>query len=377
MGRIKNVFANLGLLVAALMISFVLIEAGLRIFNPIEMRLKGDQIHLPFFKHYEIKVNAGGKLDPVITHTRNSLGFRGQGLPKDWPSRLTILAIGGSTTENFYISDGNTWPELLGGHLKKAFDGVWINNAGLLGHSTYGHIHLVRQYVIGLRPKTALFLIGINDRARTGTTSIEESMGNVRPGIFRKIRAFLFANSELLSLLWNVHRSLKATQAEVTDTEILDFRSLGTQETTPEKEAEMLDYHRAFVDPYRLRVRELVSLAKDNGIVPVLITQPAVFGFGIDDVTGIDLGKARVLSSNGASSWKTLELYNEATREIAAETGVFLVDLGRKLKKSSRYYYDTIHFSNAGAAAAANIIFEELCPYLQKTFPDDSSGSCF
>lgn len=137
------------------MISFVLIEAGLRIFNPVEMRLRGDQVHLPFFKHYEIKVNAGGKLDPVITHTRNSLGFRGQGLPKDWSSRLTILAIGGSTTENFYISDGNTWPELLGGHLKKAFDGVWINNAGLLGHSTYGHIHLVRQYVDRTSPQNS------------------------------------------------------------------------------------------------------------------------------------------------------------------------------------------------------------------------------
>jgi lysophospholipase L1-like esterase len=377
LGRVKNVFTNLGLLVVALMISFVLIEAGLRIFNPIEMRLRGDQIHLPFFKHYEIKVNSGGKLDPIITHTRNSLGFRGKGLPKDWSARLSILAIGGSTTENFFITDGKTWPELLGGHLQDSFKGVWINNTGLLGHSTFGHIHLMRQYVIGLRPKAALFLIGINDKARTGTTSIEESMREVRPGIVRKVRSFLFANSELISLLWNVHRSLKATQAEVTNKEILDFTSLGTQETNPEKEAKILEYHRAFLGSYRLRVRELVSLSKDNGIVPVLITQPAVFGFGIDGATGIDLGKIRALSSNGASSWKELELYNDVTREIAAETGVFLVDLGRKLKKTSRYYYDTIHFSNAGAAAAARIIFEELCPYLQKTFPDDSSGSCF
>jgi hypothetical protein len=138
----------------------------------------------------------------------------------------------------------------------------------------------------------------------------------------------------------------------------------------------MLEYHRAFFGSYRLRVRELVSISKDNGIVPVLITQPAVFGFGIDDATGIDLGTTRVFYSNGASSWKELELYNDVTREIAAETGVFLVDLGRKLKKTSLYFYDTIHLSSAGTAAAAKLIFEELWPYLQRTFPEDSSGSC-
>ena len=100
----------------------------------------------------------------------------------------------------------------------------------------------------------------------------------------------------------------------------------------------MLEYHRAFFGSYRLRVRELVSLSKDNGIVPVLITQPAVFGFGIDDATGIDLVITRVFSSNGAYSWKELELYNYVTREIAAETGVFLVDLGRKLKRPAYIY---------------------------------------
>lgn len=55
-------------------------------------------------------------------------------------SYLTIISVGGSTTECFYISDDKTWTHILGMKLKSVFTRVWINNAGLDGHSTFGHI---------------------------------------------------------------------------------------------------------------------------------------------------------------------------------------------------------------------------------------------
>lgn len=53
---------------------------------------------------------------------------------------MTIISVGGSTTECFYISDDKTWTHILGMKLKSVFTRVWINNAGLDGHSTFGHI---------------------------------------------------------------------------------------------------------------------------------------------------------------------------------------------------------------------------------------------
>ena len=42
---------------------------------------------------------------------------------------------------------------------------VWINNAGFEGHSTFGHIVLLREFVMTMHPTMALFLTS-NDGAR-------------------------------------------------------------------------------------------------------------------------------------------------------------------------------------------------------------------
>jgi hypothetical protein len=78
-------------------------------------------------------------LEARIVHRKNSLGFRGPELPADYAERLSIIAVGGSTTECFYIPDGKTWPDLPADSLGGNFSGLWLDNAGLDGHSTWGH----------------------------------------------------------------------------------------------------------------------------------------------------------------------------------------------------------------------------------------------
>ena len=50
--RIKRVVLNLAALAIGCMVALVLLEVGLRIFNPIESRLRGDEIVLPANKKY-------------------------------------------------------------------------------------------------------------------------------------------------------------------------------------------------------------------------------------------------------------------------------------------------------------------------------------
>ena len=73
--------------------------------------------------------------------------------PKTFEDYLTIIAVGGSTTECFLIADGQDWPAILGEKLKKSFNLVWINNAGLDGHSTFGHNVLMKDYIVKIKPK--------------------------------------------------------------------------------------------------------------------------------------------------------------------------------------------------------------------------------
>jgi len=60
-----------------------------------------------------------------------------------------------------------------------------------------------------------------------------------------------------------------------------------------------------------------------------------------------------------------LELYNQQTRDIAAANNVFLIDLAHLLPKSTRYFYDTWHYNNAGCKKAGEIIAAELKPFLK------------
>jgi hypothetical protein len=115
-----------------------------------------------------------------------------------------------------------------------------------------------------------------------------------------------------------------------------------------------------------------MEISRENAMEPVFITQPMVFGDGIDPVTGIDLARAGVNGPNGRVLWRQLELYNDVVRKTASQHGVLLIDLAGEMPKSSEFFYDTYHFTNAGCAAVAEIIDKRLEPFLEKKFPNYS-----
>ena len=152
-GRLRSVGKNL----LVLLISFVLVlgfcELILRVYNPLGFRIKGDKIILPINKKEIIRHEHGlGKLDKVVVHQRNSLGFRGPEPPADFPRNLTIVTVGGSTTECFDLAEDKTWPHGLGVNLQCDFKPLWLNNAGLSGNSTfavsYTHLTLPTIYSV-------------------------------------------------------------------------------------------------------------------------------------------------------------------------------------------------------------------------------------
>ena len=100
----------------------------------------------------------------------------------------------------------------------------------------------------------------------------------------------------------------------------------------------------------------LVQVCRDHGIEPVLITQPTLYGPGVDPVTGVDLEVVKVGDKNGRFMFQVLDLYNGVTRRVALKDGVLLIDLARELPRNSAYYYDYLHYTEPGAAEVARII---------------------
>jgi lysophospholipase L1-like esterase len=373
MPDLKSAAKNLGALALGCVVALGLLEIALRIKNPFESRVRADRIILPAHRRYVLVGGpAFGPTDTVI-HTKNSLGFRGPQPPADGIARhFSIIAIGGSSTEGYYLPDGATWPERLAALLEPRFSDLWVNNAGLDGHSTYGHQVLMRDYVGALKPRVVLFLVGAND-VGSDYWGGDHVLSQIRSGVrFGTLEGFVksgAAYSEVMNVALNLYRYWRARARGVPHRRFDWAREPVLPYPEPDLAAVLETHRREWIPLYDSRVRALVSLTREYGIVPVLITQPVLYGDVRDDVSGADLAAIPVGPRPGHTQWRIMQQYNDATRKVAQAEGVFLVDLAAEMPKSSRYFYDPFHFTIAGADLVARIIDRHLEPYLRTLRP--------
>jgi lysophospholipase L1-like esterase len=342
----------------------LLLEIALRIYNPVPIRVRGNEIVLPVKQVYTFDNGFTHKIDRTTVHTKNSLGFRGPDPPANFASRLTIVTIGGSTTESLFLSDGHTWTDAMTRRLDPEFPGVWVNNAGLDGHTTFGHLILLKSFIVRLHPKVALFLVGANDVGLDQPRTFDEGVLPTAGG-FRYAANAIAARSELVSILWNVMRAGRARARGLGHSEI-DLTTVEHRGVAPDVLEETEREYRQYLPGYAQRLEQIAELTRANGITAVWITQPALFGDSIDPTTGVDLAMAKVNGrGNGHLEWRLLEMNNDVLRRVAAERNMPLIDLARELPKDSRYFYDFLHFTNEGSEKVGEIVARELVPVLK------------
>jgi hypothetical protein len=358
-------------------LTLLLMEVALRIYNPFHFRLKGDKILLPINERETIVNRINPKLDPVIINTRNSLGFRGPEAPKDWArgdhearggaTELSVITIGGSTTECHFLSDSLTWPYLLGLRLADSMRGCWLNNAGLDGQSTFGHIVMLNDYVKKLHPTVVVFLTGINDVESSGPSFHDKLYER---GAYPDFSHFLFNNSEVLNLGLNLWRGWRARRFNNTTNGMMVLDSARRLELPDSVVRTRVEGQERYLEGYRVRLNALADTCLAWHIVPVFVTQPDQFGYGRDPLTGADLAAFPVEPSvNGALLWEMLERYNDEVRRMCADRGLPMIDLARLMPKNSQYFYDMSHFTNAGSAEVAGLLAPAMIRILRGLRP--------
>src|SRR5689334_14103707 len=95
---------------AYLLLTFIVIlEILLRLFDPFGFRQKGNNVILPRNRKMVFNNDKIPVLQRRTVHTKNSLGFRGPEKPEHFADRTSIIAVGGSATECFYLDDKTCW----------------------------------------------------------------------------------------------------------------------------------------------------------------------------------------------------------------------------------------------------------------------------
>jgi hypothetical protein len=168
------------------------------------------------------------------------------------------------------------------------------------------------------------------------------------------------AYSDVISILNNKYRSIRDRFKGVQVGDV-DFNKLKYADVNINIRKERINIQKEkFLPVYTNRLLKLIDISKSNGIEPVFITQPALYGDAIDIVTGKDLSRISFGEINGGLAWDILEVYNDTVREVGLKENIYVIDLARNMPKETSYYYDFVHFSNKGSEKAAKIIYEQL-----------------
>ncbi len=337
-------------------------EISLNIYNPFGFRLKGNNIILEnnTIRHFNIN-------DKEIIHSKNSLGLRGPELTNN--DLVKIITVGGSTTENFYHDDKKTWPYLFYQKMNKKVNAkIWVNNAGLDGHSTYGHIKLIEDFLYKIEPDIIIFFIGANDinldKENTFDINYDFSIKNIfktenQRYFIKNLGSFLATKSEFFSLLLNLYRYYFKTQHNHIyskgkinmqaydhlkhDREIYPLNKFNIEQNNIKNK---------LIPQYRKRIEKLISLSKIYNFKPVFITQPTIYGSSSKK----NLEKRSINSAD--RFYLNLELYNQELRLLYKTKKINLIDIAKDMPKSKNLFVDKIHFTSNGLEFISRYLYD-------------------
>ena len=291
---------------------------------------------------------------PVATYTRDSFGLRGR---YEDPADIDLLAVGGSTTNELYVGDGETFTDRLAARFRADGVPLTIANAGVDGHSTVGHLKAFDYWfprIPGLTPKWVLFYIGVND------PHIEHHLrydsGIVDSGSpARRVARWIRNNSALYRAYRIAKGALAARRMRVvhgTDAP-QDFPHSLDAAGRARLRTELAEKHAERVAAYGTRARKLAALTRDWGATPIFVTQ-----------TRFDAlwdGETLRGANRAAFGEKILLMfYGAETMRACRDADGICIDLGRELAFAPGDFYDLYHTTPRGSDRIAGFLYRRL-----------------
>jgi len=354
--RSRKALQRIGLCLCSILFSLILMEIVLRLLTPVSV------FHptLDLRPHLEIQIMLdlpGVPKGGIVT--TNSWGMRGEEPPENWDEWFTVITIGGSTTNNAYLTDGMTWSDVLQKSFREVYPMVWVGNGGIHGHSTRGHKVFMREVVSEVRPDAVIFLTGMNDMGQF--LRVSEGIGD--PGYASLgIRYSIFCASRTVQLLYRLKMIyIDGVEVVTIDTDApFVIEELSCPEMNlPENIHDMMQNPEEYVN----NIKELIALAREYDVIPVFMTQPILYENN-EYWRGISGGtcwfETNLRDISAATFWEMLSALNEDLLAVCAEEQVLCFDLAGAIDHSSENFYDMMHFTETGAAAVG----DELAAFL-------------
>ena len=333
--------------------------------------------HLRIVVDKKLKINLEGLYETdseVIHYSRDKFGLRGS---YDKISDIDILTIGGSTTDQRYITDDSTWQEVLQNSFDSKGKKIIVANAGVDGQSTYGHIKNFNMWfnnIPDLKPQYFLFFIGINDFYVDNHNSFDIiNEEEIRPGIINKIKIKIKKESilyHLYSLLKNIQAAQDAGIVHQAGHVLKNYNGIFGVKGPLIKNHEK--HIRNRLSSYRKRLEILCQKVQEKGAIPIFVTQSArrLYRFVDGQLCGDSSFKKQYngLTINAVDYYHMISLFNDVTKKVSKMNNAIFLDLNSELEFDlEKDFYDSIHHTPSGAKKVGKYLFVKLNNIIKDT----------
>lgn len=329
----------------------------LREFNPLYrdvltpsqevMRLSDGLVQKP----YVLRVDRQGFIMPAKIHDRPD---------------LTIVFLGGSTTECVYVDEDNRFPYLTGRLLERR-TGLKVNsyNAGRSGNNTLHCLNVLLNKVVNLKPDVVVLMENINDLAilmydRTYWNDHPSRSPLIeKPPTFKTVGKDLEQTFHLVRDLTfpNLSRELKRWSRLGRPEKGDEFHGARGQKITLDQEL--------LVREFSLNLQTFIHICRAREITPVLMTQASRLTESPDPLIQKMMRSLEVSQGITYADFKAaFDRLNQAIRDVGAKNQVLVIDLAREIPPVKENICDVAHFNDRGSRLVAARIAADLIPII-------------
>ncbi|MDA7544529.1 SGNH/GDSL hydrolase family protein [Alphaproteobacteria bacterium] len=344
MSWIKKKTASLLVVALSCILGVFLFEIGLRIISLDDPWSKTRELNI--LRNFQITYDISNLYQNdslVADYKRNEYGLRDV---CENPGEIDILTIGGSTTDQRYVPFDSSYQSILEKQLITHVDDFGcVSNAGVDGHSTWGHLFSFEHWfplIPGLKPKFILLYVGVNDANFQRTNDpISGFDNNMQGGMKGFLKRFEIVNA-LLPLYRLLRQSSENDSAAYAghsprlyfdDEYLIDIIN---------EQTEFLSAQNA--KAFRSRMHSLLKSILALDAIPICVTQPHRYVmkkndkiYGVSNVLGEDF--------SGIDYDYSIRKLNDVMFELCGENTLDLYNH----KFLSSHFYDGVHTTAMGS----------------------------
>ncbi len=323
---------------------------------------KIDCIYLKCNYKYSSNVDFIENQTKKIYYSRDNYGFRGS---RKGYQNIDFLVLGGSTTEEKFIDDNDTWTEKLEKKFIKDGKDIEVVNAGIDGQSTIGHIYNFEKWfphIKNLNPKFIIFYIGINEYRSNKFNKYDYQE---KDNLLSKSKFYLKKNN---GIFLNLYRKINLNKIKSEYTDMVYHNPNLKKSYSQKKIEENNDVEEKFknwVDQeFLIRLNLLVNFTKEIGAIPIFISQKSFRWYQLNQKI-YEIENNNVLEDENFESYYNKEKkIDQVLQTFTKKNDIYFISGFNEFSFEESFFYDFIHTTTKGS----EYISETIYPILKKIY---------